>query len=122
MSDKVIMSKELAGALGLDPAQPLTQAQLDKAIDAHTMAARDARKPIHVIREGRKFRIEVKGAPVVFTDDAKTKVDIGEVGDARKPALMTYKDAENLAHKIGRYKLQLGDFVGTYTTGLRTKR
>ena len=31
------------------------------------------------------------------------------------PKRMTKGDAEHVAHMIGRYKLELGDFVSTYT-------
>jgi hypothetical protein len=37
--------------------------------------------------------------------------------DGLGAALFSKADAKHLAHKIGRYMLDLGDFVDTYTAG-----
>jgi hypothetical protein len=60
-------------------------------------AAHRVNKPIEIKREGSKWLVIVLGVPIGLV---KTKAA-----------------AQSAAHTIGRYKLDLGDFVYAYTEG-----
>ena len=73
-------------------------------------------KPITVARSGRKWTVTVMGRPVVSGPSGgltfKGRVDYI---DGLTPVPFNSKaDADSVAHKIGRYMLNLGDFVHTY--------
>jgi hypothetical protein len=60
-------------------------------------AAHRVRYPIKIEKSGNQWAVVVLGMPIGFV---KTKAD-----------------AKGAAHTIGRYKLDLGDFVYAYTEG-----
>ena len=60
-------------------------------------AAHRVSKPIKIEKSGSKWLVTVLGVPIGFVN--------------------TKADAKSAAHTIGRYKLDLGDFVYAYTEG-----
>lgn len=60
-------------------------------------AAHRVSKPIKIEKSGSKWAVIVLGVPIGFVN--------------------TKSDAQHAAHTIGRYKLDLGDFVYAYTEG-----
>ena len=73
-------------------------------------------KPITVAKSGRKWIVTVMGRPVVNGSSGGLTFE-GRAGyvDGLAPARFDSKgDADSVAHKIGRYMLNLGDFVHTY--------
>lgn len=60
-------------------------------------AAHRVRYPIKIEKTGSKWTVIALGVPLGF--------------------VRTKEDAKHAAHLIGRYKLDLGDFVYTYTEG-----
>jgi hypothetical protein len=73
-------------------------------------------KPITVARSGRKWTVTVMGRPVVAgPSGGLTFEGRANYVDGLKTARFDSKgDADSVAHKIGRYMLDLGDFVYTY--------
>jgi hypothetical protein len=78
-------------------------------------------KPIVIEKKGRKWFVFVKGTPIV-KHEGKLNFDraaAGLPGDSlpllEPHGFSSKADAEDVAHKIGRYVLQLGDFVHSYT-------
>jgi hypothetical protein len=73
-------------------------------------------KPIIVARSGRKWTVTVIGRPVVNgPSGGLTFEGRADYVDGLAPARFNSKgDADYVAHKIGRYMLNLGDFVHTY--------
>jgi hypothetical protein len=59
--------------------------------------ARQTRYPIKIKKDGSKWSVTVLGIPIGFVN--------------------TKEEARSAAHTIGRYKLELGDFVFAYTEG-----
>lgn len=90
-------------------------------------------KPILLVQDGRTWAVHVrlgavlprrakKAFPRFSPDDTlilvKTpdgKLDFVRSGEGGKAAKFSKEDAKHLAHKIGRYKLDLGDMVFAYT-------
>ena len=75
-------------------------------------------KPIVISRAGSQWSLSVMGAPVVRLSDGALSFR-GRSGFEEDAPLAKFKkdDAKFLAHKIGHYMLNLGDFVTTYTAG-----
>ena len=76
-------------------------------------------KPIVISRAGSQWSLSVMGAPLVRTSAGglsfRGRVDFEE---GAPPAKFKKKDdVKFIAHKIGHYMLNLGDFVDTYTDG-----
>jgi hypothetical protein len=58
------------------------------------------------------------GAPLVIPSEGRlTWRGRSDFEEGKPIAKFTKDEAKNLAHKIGRYTLGLGDFVTTYTDG-----
>jgi hypothetical protein len=64
----------------------------EQIAEAHRM-----RKPIKIQKSGNRWAVIILGIPIGFVD--------------------TKSQTQSAAHTIGRYKLDLGDFVYTYTEG-----
>ena len=76
-------------------------------------------KPIQIkLTDQGLYEVWVKGMPIVPGTDKQVKLYDNSMPDAT-PARMTYKDAEHIAHMVGRYKLKLGDLVWTYVDGYK---
>ena len=60
-------------------------------------AAHRMRYPVKIEKSGSKWAVSALGVPIGFVN--------------------TKDDAKHAAHLIGRYKLDLGDFVYAYTEG-----
>lgn|GEM_PF-6582937 len=73
-------------------------------------------KPITVAKSGRKWTVTVMGRPVVNgASGGLTFEGRSDYVDGLTQARFNSKgDADSVAHKIGRYMLNLGDFVHTY--------
>lgn len=73
-------------------------------------------KPITITKQGRTYTIAVKSPKLsgAVTQTDSGKLDVVEGAAPHKFA--SYADAEHIAHKIGRYKLGLGDMVFSYVT------
>ena len=72
-------------------------------------------KPITVAKAGNKWTVTVMGAPVVTGAGGLTFA--GRAGHVEGLAPEKFKskgDADHVAHMVGRYMLNLGDFVDTY--------
>ncbi len=80
----------------------MTKALLDWSLVPGTKreqiaAAHHVRYPIKIEKSGSKWTVVVLGVPIGLVN--------------------TKTDAKSVAHTIGRYKLDLGDFVYAYTEG-----
>jgi hypothetical protein len=83
-------------------AKQKTKAVLDWSLVPGTKREQIARakatsKPIKIEKSGSKWAVIALGIPIGFVN--------------------TKEDAKDAAHLIGRYKLDLGDFVYAYTEG-----
>lgn len=76
-------------------------------------------KPISIIQVGDKFKVQAYGHNVVKTPDGKLDVTRKGRTAVGEPALFEYNRAETVAHQVGRYMFNLGDFIDTYVEGLR---
>lgn len=76
-------------------------------------------KPITIIPVGERFKVQAYGQDVVKT--ATGGLDVTRKSHVAKgeTALFSYVKAETVAHQIGRYMFNLGDFIYTYVDGLR---
>jgi len=85
-------------------------------------------KPIEIIKVERGYQVFVNGVPVVYDsetltfDRRKAGLDPRGVQKAYRPPTSTTPhvfakagDATHIAHTIGRYTMNLGDFVASYT-------
>lgn len=80
-------------------------------------------KPIQILPVGDKFMVKAYGYEVVRTEKGKLDVPRKIKGKMTHPvgqvAFFTQKEAETVAHQIGRYFFNLGDFVDAYCEGVK---
>ena len=72
-------------------------------------------KPIEIRKFGSQWGVSVMGHPIVrFPSGGLTFRGRADFVDGLGTALFKKGDAEHVAHKVGRYMLDLGDHVYTY--------
>lgn len=75
-------------------------------------------KPISIEKYGSGWKVEVLGAPVVTGPKGLTfRGRVGFEEGMPTKRIDTKADAKIVAHQVGRYLLDLGDFAHTYVEG-----
>jgi hypothetical protein len=78
-------------------------------------------KPIEIRKIGSKWAVDVMQHPIIRLPSGgltfRGRADFSDSDDNRV-ALFSKSDAEHVAHKVGRYMLDLGDHVYTYVRNL----